>query len=68
MMLGRVMMLQGKLDYAYDLLVKADGLLGGQIENKPTPEAENSLATVREWLAELKQKLRPAAPALPPLK
>ena len=63
LMLGRVNMMQGKLDYAYDLFNKAEAILADRMAHEPDPEFEKALKDVRKWQAEVKRQLQPAAEA-----
>jgi spermidine synthase len=71
MQLGRALMLQGRTDGAYDLLVRAEGLLKHRLADvPPKDEARKMLeahaANVRGWLAVIRRAQAAAEVATPP--
>jgi tetratricopeptide (TPR) repeat protein len=61
-MLGRVYMLEGRLDYAYDLLRRSVEIMEfhlGEAKKKgvKTDEGDKELAKTRQWLAEVTRQL-----------
>lgn len=66
LLLGRLNMLQGRRDYAYDLLAKAERLLTETLTRRPTAENEAVLGRVRGWLGELKRQAAEAGAVAKP--